>query len=107
MNEINFQILNTFRDPATGFVKNVAWLALIADLPSHLGVAGNTTFIQDQPSITPYAEITQEQVIEWVKNKLGTDQLNTLHTVLQGRKSSATPDAGNLLTGLPPSATNV
>jgi len=62
------------------------------------GVDGNYTaslsnmaqfeVIADEPDFTPYADLTEAQVLQWILDQLGTDGVANLEACIQGQIDS-------------------
>jgi len=62
------------------------------------GVDGNYTasvsnsaqfeVIADDPNFTPYADLTEAQVLQWIVDQLGIDGVNNLEACVQGQIDS-------------------
>ena len=62
------------------------------------GVDGNYTasvsnsaqfeVIADDPNFTPYADLTEAQVLQWILDQLGIDGVNNLEACVQGQIDS-------------------
>lgn len=65
-------------------VFNVGWKA-ICDDGGHLGYSFGTQIIELDPSapFTPYKDLTEDQVIEWVKSSLGEDGVIKVEAEIQ------------------------
>jgi hypothetical protein len=103
MNEINFEIINTYREPDTGFIRNVEWVATLPNMPQYLGAPGNMVFIKDpdQP-IIPYEQLSKAQIVEWIKQKLGEENLVKLADLLQQKlQASILQQNTGLVQGVP------
>jgi len=44
--------------------------------------------IADQPDFTPYADLTETQVLGWIQTQLGTDGVSNLEACIQGQIDS-------------------
>ena len=44
--------------------------------------------IADQPDFTPYADLTEAQVLGWIQTQLGTDGVANLEACIQGQIDS-------------------
>ena len=104
MNEINFEIVNVFREPNTNIIKYVQWLALIPGIPNNLGISGSTALRPPTNETIPFTEVTQEQLVIWIKEALGSQTLEGMFAALNLRKQKFLQVAPTgLVSGLPPS----
>lgn len=68
--------------PSTEIVVQVHWRCTATDGAYSASLAGAIAFaVPDEPE-TPYAELTQEQVIGWVKGQLGLERVDEIETDL-------------------------
>ena len=74
--EFNWSIANLDRNTADGFVTTAHYRVDAVDGDLTAGTYGTVGFTQEEgQSMTPYADLTQEQVIGWVKDKLGQQEV--------------------------------
>lgn len=82
--EITWQIANLERNTADGVVFTVHYTVNAADGTYKAGAYGSVGLEQPDPeNLIPYAELTPELVIEWVKAKLGEEQVQSISDALQ------------------------
>lgn len=95
-----FKIVNLDRDTADGFVNTVHWAASKVDGEFSAGSYGTVSFVkEDGINYVPYASLTQDMVIDWVKGKMGVDGVKALEDALSAniaeqkapKKASGTP----------------
>lgn len=65
--------MRTMPTPEPDFVVNVSWILTGTEGDNTASVEGDCTFSQDEGSenFTPYADLTEEQVLGWVQDDLG------------------------------------
>ena len=65
-------------------VTHVQWRLLGTDGTSIVSIPGNVplTRVEDTP-YTPYNQLTQEQVINWVKDIIGTERIDMYNTTIE------------------------
>ena len=85
--ESNFKIANMKRTPVDGVVIDVTFiinfsLEGVADRHvSSIKILGDPS----SPDFVPFGELTEELVIEWVKDELGADKLAEIFTNMETR----------------------
>ena len=87
---IQFKIANLDRDTADGFVTTAHWAVT---KPSYDGNPKNNAYSygsvgftkEDGVNLIPYEDLTEEIVIEWVKNSIGAIGLGALETSLNAQ----------------------
>ena len=103
MDEINFEVINTFRDQNTGFIKNIQWVATLPNMPSIMGLFGNSVFAGPSDGFTPFAEVTKEQLVAWIKQDIGPEILADMTNKLRLRREQSMPKPPQgTIAGLPP-----
>ena len=79
----------------TDYVVTAHWRCVGDDNEGHIGQCYSTvTFAidPDKPNYVPYADITEEQAIQWVKDVLGEDQVLTIYASIDSQiESQANP----------------
>jgi hypothetical protein len=72
--EFNWTINQLDRNSADGFVTTAHYNVSAVDGDFNASTYGTVSFTQEEgQSMTPFADLTQEQVIGWVQDKLGKD----------------------------------
>jgi hypothetical protein len=73
-----------------GYVVNVNWTLTGTDGTHTASIQGNTQYpVSDaQAGFTPYASLTQAQVIGWVQESLGTQGVANFEANVQGQINS-------------------
>jgi hypothetical protein len=90
MTTTNWSISEMERVKATGFVNIVHYNVTKTDGDFSASIYGTINFSADTPK-TPYASLTKAQVIEWVKDKLGEEVIETsLVSQIAAQKNPAT-----------------
>lgn len=80
---IEFKIANLDRDTADGFIFCVHWTASKTSGNFSAGSYGTVGFNkEDGVNLIPYADLTEDLVIGWVKNALGTEAVAAIDTAL-------------------------
>jgi hypothetical protein len=82
MTTFNWQIAQMDRLTSDGFVETVHYRVNAVDGDYNASTYGTTSYTQDSGTYTPYADLTQAQVIGWVQTSLGKD---TVEASLQSK----------------------
>jgi hypothetical protein len=69
--EYNWNIVNLDRKTADGFVITAHYTVSATDGEFTASTYGTVGYTQEDKSYTPFASLTKEQVIGWVKESLG------------------------------------
>ena len=78
-----FKIATLDRDTADGFVTTAHWTASQVDGEFSAGAYGSVGFTkEDGVNLIPYADLTEELVIGWVKAALGDETLAAMDSSL-------------------------
>lgn len=78
-----FTIANMDRDASDGFVTTVHWTASQTDGEYTASTYSTVGFTKtDDMNLIPFEEITEAQVIGWVKSALGEEQLASIDSSL-------------------------
>ena len=76
-------------------VASVHWELKGTDGANTVVIPGNTSLTRvEGTAYTPYAQLTQEQVITWIKDAMGTEQVDRYYTMLERQlalKAAPTP----------------
>lgn len=92
----------TLDTPEPGFVVNVLWTVTGVDGSNTASINGNSMFTVQEGTFTPYAQLTQAQVIGWVQDALGPDGVANMEACVQGQiNSMITPPVSPQNTPLP------
>lgn len=67
-----FKIVDMQRDSATGFVSTVHWIVSDADADGNAGSVYGSIGLEGE-LVTPFEQLTEAQVIGWVKTALGEE----------------------------------
>jgi hypothetical protein len=71
--EYNWNIVNLDRKTADGFVITAHYTVSATDGEFTASTYGTVGYTQEDKSYTPFASLTKEQVIGWVKDSLGQE----------------------------------
>ena len=82
--EITWTIVELFRETDTGLVVRATWRADAVD-GDYSAITGGSVLFEREETFIPYEELTQEQVIGWVKDKL---DINDIEANLQSQIDS-------------------
>ena len=77
MTTFNWQIAQMDRLTSDGFVETVHYRINAVDGDYSASLYGAIGYTQDNETYTPYADLTQEQVVGWVQTSLGKDTVET------------------------------
>lgn len=78
-----FKISTLDRDTADGFVQTVHWTAFQTDGDFTASTYSTVSFTkEDGINYVPYEQLTEAQVIEWVKASLGAEGVAAIDTAL-------------------------
>lgn len=85
--------LYTVQQPNPDYVVNAIWTLTGVDgstPPVTASIDGNTQFAvdADKPNYVPYADLTEADVIEWVKNSLGEQGIANFEANVNGQIES-------------------
>jgi len=95
-----FKISNLDRDTADGFVTCVHWTASQVDGDFSASIVNTQSFTkEDGVNLIPYADLTEEIVIGWVKTALGEDTVAAIDAALAAK--IAEKQAPSKATGTP------
>jgi hypothetical protein len=77
-------------DGFTDVVVLAQWLCAGADgeVTAEIGGSSQFTISADDPNYTPYADLTQEQVLGWVFTSLGENGIDSAQQCVQGQINS-------------------
>ena len=75
--EFNWNIVNLDRKTADGFVITAHYTVSATDGDYAASTYGTVGYTQEDKSYTPFASLTKEQVIGWVKDSLGQETVET------------------------------
>lgn len=97
---ITWNINTVERVTATGEIQTVHWTCDAEDGTYRAGAYGSIGLDPADPdAMTPYADVTKEQVIEWVKAKLGEEAVENVESALA--KQIDEQHAPTIASGLP------
>jgi hypothetical protein len=90
-----WSITQLYRELSDGLVTNVHWRCVVTDGEQSASTSGSVGFERGD-TFTPYEELTEEQVLGWVKPQLEVADIETgLQSHLDAQKNPVTA------TGLP------
>ena len=88
MTTFNWQIAQMDRLISDGFVVTVHYRVNAVDGDYNASTYGTIGYTQDSDTYTPYADLTQAQVIGWVQTSLGKDIVeNSLQSKIDALKN--------------------
>ena len=93
-----FSVVNMERDSATGFVNTVHWTCSDADADGNAGSTYGSIGLEGE-LVTPYADLTEETVIGWVKAALGDETVAAHEAAVAAQIAEA--KAPKVATGMP------
>ena len=78
----------TIDTPEPGFVCNVSWTLTGDDSGTVASINGNNQFTVQEGSFTPYAQLTEAQVLGWVQAALGPTGVSNFEANVNGQIES-------------------
>ena len=78
--EYNWNVVQMDRLTSDGFVVTVHYTVNAVDGEFTASTYGTVGYTQEDKSYTPFADLTKEQVIGWVKDSLGQETVETALT---------------------------
>ena len=78
----------TVNTPDPDYVVNVIWTLTGVDGEYTASIDGNNQFTVQEGTFTPYADLTQDQVIGWVQAALGPDGIANYEANVNGQIAS-------------------
>ena len=78
----------TMPEPQPDFVVNVNWTITGTDGTNTASLMGNCDFSQEGDSFTPYAQLTETQVLGWVQDQLGETGVENAQANVDGQIQS-------------------
>jgi len=88
MTTFNWQIVQMDRLTSDGFVVTVHYRVNAVDGDYNASTYGTIGYTQDSDTYTPYADLTQAQVVGWVQTSLGKDTVeNSLQSQIDALKN--------------------
>jgi len=79
---ISWNIANLERETSDGYVFTAHYTVDANDGTYSAGAYGSIG-LERPESLIPYSNLTKELVVSWVKDKLGTEQVETIEAALQ------------------------
>ena len=88
-----WEVTNLYTVPATNepdYVVTALYnvVGVDGDYSAELSNSAQFEVIEDQPDFTPYADLTEAQVLGWIQTQLGTDGVANLEACIQGQIDS-------------------
>lgn len=80
-----WRISNLERETADGYVYTAHYTVSASDDVYSAGAYGSIGFERPEGELIPFAELTEETVIGWVKEKLGEEAVTNVLTALEGQ----------------------
>lgn len=78
----SWNIANLERETADGFVFTAHYTAAAND-GTHVASMYSSIGLERPETLIPYSDLTKELVVSWVKDKLGTEQVESIEAALQ------------------------
>jgi len=73
------------RETSDGYVFTVHYTLNASDNAYSAGAYGSIGLERPEGDMIPFAELTEELVLDWVKDKLGADKVAEIEAALQGQ----------------------
>jgi len=96
---ITWDIANLERELSDGYVYTAHWTVSSALGEFSAGAYGSIGFERPDDELIPFEDLTKEQVLDWVKDKLGAEQVETIEAGLASQ--IAQQQAPQKASGLP------
>ena len=80
--------MSTMPTPEPDFVVNVRWKLTGTDGTNTASIGGDSTFSQEGDTFTPYADLTESQVLGWVQDQLGENGIANYQANVDGQINS-------------------
>jgi hypothetical protein len=84
MTTFSWNIANLERETADGFVFTAHYTIDANDGTYSAGAYGSIG-LERPETLIPYSDLTKELVVDWVKDKLGTEQVDAIEAALQAQ----------------------
>ena len=81
----NWHIANLERETSDGYVFTAHYTVDAKDDTYSAGAYGSIGLERPEGSLIPFADLTEEQVIEWVQEKLGDEAVANVEAALQSQ----------------------
>lgn len=86
-----WNVVQMDRQTADGFVTTVHYNVSAEDGEFTASIYGTVGYTKEEMDYVPYEQLTQEQVIGWVQNSLGKDEIEgNLATQIEAQKNPVT-----------------
>ena len=94
--------MSTMPTPEPDFVVRVIWTLTGTDGTNTASIGGDSTFSQEGETFTPYANLTEAQVLGWVQDELGEQGAANTQANVEGQiNSMITPPVSPTVEPLP------
>ena len=80
--------MSTMPTPEPDFVVNVRWKLTGTDGTNTASIDGDSQFSQEGDTFTPYADLTEAQVLGWVQDQLGENGIANYQANVDGQINS-------------------
>ena len=80
--------MSTMPTPEPDFVVNVRWKLTGTDGTNTASLMGDCEFSQEGDTFTPYADLTEAQVLGWVQDQLGENGIANYQANVDGQINS-------------------
>ena len=84
-----YKIANLDRETKDGYVNTVHYTINAEDGTYSAGAYGSLGFERPE-TLVPYADLTEDTVVGWVKDKLGADKVTEIEAALQAQLDEQT-----------------
>jgi hypothetical protein len=76
----NWEIINTIRNPETGYINSVDWEIEAEDGDIFVEYSGTIEFKNTEQSelIIPYTQVTKETIIDWIENSTEMENIKSI-----------------------------
>ena len=99
-----WEIVDLQRETTDGFVFSARYILCgqqtVGSITYYDSRGGTISFLRPN-SLTPYADLTESQVVTWVKDKLGTSGLASEHSAGDTALAARIASTGNDAYGIP------
>lgn len=80
-----WRVANLERETSDGYVFTVHYTVDASDGTYNAGAYGSIGLERPEGQLVPYADLTEDQVIGWVKEKLGAESVASVEQALQAQ----------------------
>ena len=85
MTTFTWKIANLERETADGYVFTVHYTVTAQDDTYSSGAYGSLGLERPEDNLIPFADLTEEIVVGWVKDKFGTEKVAEIEAALQAQ----------------------